>query len=877
MTTNVNTKKIVYLKDYRSPEFLISSTFLDIDLQDAVTTVTSTLKISRNPAALNANNPLELMGEKLKLISVKLDQKLLKAAEYEVIASSLIIPNVPKEFVLEIVTEIKPQENTELSGLYKSASMYCTQCEAEGFRRITYYLDRPDVMSKFTVTIHADKVDYPVLLSNGNLIAHGADSSTRHFATWEDPFKKPSYLFAMVAGDLVEVTDHFVTMSGRLVQLKLYVERENLEQTAHAIAALKKAMSWDEQAYGREYDLDMYMIVAVNDFNMGAMENKGLNIFNAKYVLASPATATDLDFQLIDAVIGHEYFHNWSGNRVTCRDWFQLSLKEGFTVFREQQFSQFVTQSPVSRIDDVKVLMIRQFAEDAGPLAHPVRPESYLEINNFYTLTVYEKGAELIRMMETILGPEKFRAGTDLYFEKHDGQAVTTDDFVAALQAASGIDLTQFKLWYTQDGTPEITVAESYDPKTKKYTLNLKQYTPSTPSQPIKQPLYIPVKIGLLDANGKDIPLENTLLIFNQEQQSFEFENISVQPKLSILRNFSAPVRIKHEVPPEYLAFMLAHDSDDYNRWYAGQRLYLHTLLNIIADLQQKREPRLPEIVLDSFRSVLLDQQLNVALKAELLSMPVSQQLIDAMPEADTDLIYAAKKYMATELSKKLHSELLNKYNEYSLNGTYKFNAHDAAYRTCKNVILGFLLVTKSAEAIRLSVKQYYEANNMTDTIAALAGIASIDCLERKELLDNFYAKWSNNPLVVNKWLAIQAQADLDNVLDQVQILLKHEAFDIKNPNKVQALIGGYCIGNPIKFHANNGAGYKFAADIVLQLNSINPSVAARILIPLTQWKKFSPQRQELMCEQLRRIKATPNLSNDVVEIISKALHDVSM
>lgn len=873
MNETVTHKHQIHLKDYTVPVYLITETELDIDLTDAVTTVRSSLNIHKNPESKDTNKNLTLLGEKLKLISVKIDGKEIGASSYQVAPGTLTITNVPEQFNLEIVTEIKPQENTELSGLYKSASMYCTQCEAEGFRRITYYLDRPDVMSKYTVTIHADKNKYPVLLCNGNLIARGSESITRHYATWEDPFKKPSYLFAMVAGDLIEVRDNFLTKSGRLVELKFFVERQNLDQTGHAVAALKKAMAWDEEAYGREYDLDMYMVVAVNDFNMGAMENKGLNIFNAKYVLASPATATDMDFRYIDAVIGHEYFHNWSGNRVTCRDWFQLSLKEGFTVFREQQFSQYINQSPVSRIDDVKVLLVRQFAEDAGPLAHPVRPESYIEINNFYTLTIYEKGSELIRMMQTILGAEKFRAGTDLYFARHDGQAVTTDDFVAALQEASGVDLTQFKLWYSQDGTPTITVTENYDKASATYTLTLEQHTAPTPNQKTKQELYIPVVIGLLDSNGKDLPIDNNLLILNQAKQTYVFPNIKDEPKLSILRNFSAPVRLDHKVTLEYLAFMLAHDSDPFNQWFAGQRLYMQVILGLVNDLRDKRDMQLPKILLESFKEVLTDKKLNVDLKAELLSLPSTQQIIDVLQDSDPDQIYAAKKFVATTIATELHKELLQEYHEYVLPGTYQYNAHDSAYRSCKNVILGYMLSTKSTGAINLAVEQYRHANNMTDTIAALAGLSGIDCPQRAELLDDFYQKWSGNVLVVNKWLAIQAQADLDNVLDNIKQLMQHVAFDIKNPNKVQSLIGGYCIGNPIKFHKADGSGYKFLTDIVLQLNSINPSVAARMLSPLTQWQKFDQSRQKLMSAELQRIKSAPNLSNDVLEITAKALN----
>ncbi len=869
----VNNKQIVYLKDYTPPNYLITNTVLDISLNQNSTTVHARLDIFKNTDSDDNTQQLVLWGENLTLINLFLDGKLLTAQEYICDAISLTIPKVPNKFVLELTTEIKPQENTELSGLYRSAQMYCTQCEAEGFRRITYYLDRPDVMSCFTVTIHADKIAFPVLLSNGNLIAQGADSPTRHYATWQDPFPKPSYLFAMVAGDLVLIEDHFNTMSGRLVKLKLYVERANFTQTAHAMSALKKAMAWDEQTYGREYDLDMYMIVAVNDFNMGAMENKGLNIFNAQYVLASPDTATDNDFQGVDIVIGHEYFHNWSGNRVTCRDWFQLSLKEGFTVFREQQFTQDITESPVCRIDDVRVMLTNQFAEDSGPLAHSVQPDSYMEINNFYTLTIYEKGSEVIRMLLTILGPEKFRQGTDLYFSRHDGQAVTTDDFVAALQDASGVDLTQFKLWYTQAGTPEVSVYETYNSSNKIYELRLVQHTPSTPGQKQKQPLFIPIAIGLLDVQGQDLLPASTVITLNTNEQTFKFDNISSKPMLSILRNFSAPVRIKHEVTTEYLAFMLAHDSDDFNRWFAGQKLYLQILGDLITAVQKNQALTVPQILVDSMRAVLLDPKINVSLKACLLSLPSMPQIIDTLQLADPEQIYTVKKFLATKIAEILATDLVAMYELYQTPGQYSYNAHDVAFRTCKNVILSYIASRKTPVAIALLVAQYEAANNMTDSIAALANLASIDCAERTRLLDHFHTKWVNNPLVINKWLTIQAQADLDDALLRVQKLLKHASFTFKNPNNLRALIGGFCVGNSARFHAANGAGYKFLGDIVIQLNAINPAVAARLLTPLTQWQKFSLDRQQLMCAELDRIKQTKDLASDLQEIVNKALH----
>ncbi len=676
----------------------------------------------------------------------------------------------------------------------------------------------------------------------------------------------------MVAGDLVCAEDNFVTMSGRLVKCKVYVERPNLSETAHALEALKKAMRWDEQAYGREYDLDIYMIVAVNDFNMGAMENKGLNIFNSKYILASAQTATDSDFEHIDIVVGHEYFHNWSGNRVTCRDWFQLSLKEGFTVFREQQFTQFITQSPVIRIDEVKGIITRQFAEDAGPLAHPVRPASYAEINNFYTATVYEKGAEVIRMLHTLLGAERFRAGTDLYFARFDGHAVTTDDFVAALQESSGVDLIQFKLWYTQAGTPEISVLEEYDSANKRYVLKLAQKVPDTQGQTNKQPMHIPIAIGLMDDNGTDIPLRENVLSLTKPEQEFVFEDIIAKPHLSILRNFSAPVKIQREVANQELAFLLNKDNDDFNRWSAGQKLYTNVLLNLIDDVQNERELVLPEIILETFGALLTDMQINTRLKAELLQPPTTQVLIEAMQVADPDMIYTAKRFMVVTLAKKYARDLHAMYEHYTIFGPYKYTAEDVAKRACRNTILGFITSLRDEKSIEVANYQYNHANNMTDCVAALMSLANIQCNERIVALMDFYDKWSTNPLVVNKWLSIQAVADLEDSLEQVQGLMQHEAFDIKNPNKVYALIGGFGVGNPVRFHVANGAGYKFLADTVITLNAINPQVAARMLQPLTAWQKFAQFRQDLMCKQLQRIRQTPNLSPDVADIVSRSL-----
>lgn len=850
-------QQVTYLKDYQPPKFVIEVVQLDVNLAEDVTTVTAKMSMSGD-----GSSPLVLVGEQLVLKSVSIDGKPTK--DYQQDDKSLTINKVPKQFLLETVVEIKPHENTALSGLYKSNDMYCTQCEAHGFRKITYYLDRPDVMSKFIVTIHGDKKKYPVLLSNGNLIDSGLEEGGRHYVTWEDPFKKPCYLFALVAGDLVALEDNYVTMNGKLVKLKLYIERENIEQTPHAMEALKKSMRWDEEKYGREYDLDIYMTVAVNDFNMGAMENKGLNIFNSKYILVSSDTATDHDYEGVDMVVGHEYFHNWSGNRVTCRDWFQLSLKEGFTVFREQQFTQDVTASPVVRIENARMMMTRQFAEDAGPLAHPVRPDSYIEINNFYTVTVYEKGAEVIRMMHTLLGPEKFRAGTDLYFSKYDGMAVTTDDFAAAMQEASRVDLTQFKLWYTQAGTPQIEVKDYYDADARKYVLTLKQRIPDTPGQIDKLPMHIPIHIGLLDQTGNDMPIAEPVLSLTKAEQDFEFTDINEKPILSVLRDFSAPVQIHRDVSLEELAFLFANDSDNFARWFSGQKLYEKVLF----DLDNI------ETLTNSFKKVLIDTQLNTSLRAELLKLPSFAQLVTTNIPADPDNIHRARKQVRKHLTQTLRSEMLEVYNEHVLAGPYQYKAEHVASRSLKNLMLVYLLQVPNDESIKLAMKQYHDANNMTDKVAVLTALGDVDCPERTEIFDDFYSKWASNPLVVNKWLSIQAYADVSDSLERVQKLMQHKAFDIKNPNKVYALVGGFCMGNQPHFHHKSGSGYKFLADTVIKLNSLNPQVAARMLTPLTEWNNFITQRQELMQEELQRIRGTAKLSPDVYEIVSKSLSE---
>ncbi len=876
--------KTTYLKDYQAPNFWVDSIDLTFDLFETHTKVRAITVFSRNKS-VSTDTPLVLDGHDLKLLSVALNGKVLETKDYQVGIDTLTIPNVPDNFTLQVETEIHPEKNTELSGLFRSKTMFCTQCEAQGFRRMTYFLDRPDVMTKFTTTIFADKDKYPVLLSNGNLIEKGAAEKGRHFAKWQDPFKKPCYLFALVAGPLVAIEDHFLTKSGRLVTLKIFVEWENQDKCAHAMAALKNAMKWDEETYGREYDLDIYMIVAVNDFNMGAMENKGLNIFNSKYVLARPETATDTDFLLIDVVIGHEYFHNWSGNRVTCRDWFQLSLKEGLTVFREHQFSDDISKSAVTLIDHAAGLRSHQFAEDAGPTAHPVRPESYVEINNFYTSTIYEKGAEVIRMIRTLLGKEKFRQGMDLYFERYDGMAVTCEDFVKAMEDASGQDLKQFRLWYSQAGTPEIEVEASFDAATKMYTLTLKQYCPPTPGQATKLPMHIPVAVGLVSNDGRDL-IPTKILSLTEPTQSFQFENIAEKPRPSILREFSAPVKVKLPLSNEDLAFLLAHDSDSFNAWDSGQKLSERFILRLVDDIRRNAVStngassnstsanvslNMDPLWMKAHQAVLENEQLNPALKVKMLTLPSTSYLIDMVQEADPDAFYHAKKFILETFAGNCRDKFLAHYHSNVTPGLYEYSTELAAKRSYKNLCLGFLTQIHHPESIELALHQWQYANNMTDAFGAVQALADVECKEREIVLNEFYDKWKHDPLVVNKWLRVQAGSILPNTLQQVKNLMQHEAFSITNPNNVYALIGGFSV-NLVRFHDKSGAGYRFLADAIIELNKLNPQVAARMMDPFKRWRKFTKDRQEKMQLELERILAQPKLSRDVNEIAMKCL-----
>lgn len=879
-----DTPKAIYLKDYTPPEFTVERIELRFELGEESTLVTQQSRLRANESGGAAGRPLVLHGQELELLELQIDGKAVGEEGYRSEGEWLTIEQVPDAFDLTIVTRIYPQKNTSLEGLYTSSGKFCTQCEAEGFRKITYYLDRPDVMSTFTTTLVADKENYPVLLSNGNRVDSGDLDGGRHFATWHDPFRKPSYLFALVAGRLECLSDSYTTTSGRKVALELYVEPGNLDKTRHAMDSLKAAMQWDEQRFGLEYDLDIYMIVAVGDFNMGAMENKGLNIFNTAYVLAKPETATDGDYEGIEGVIAHEYFHNWTGNRVTCRDWFQLSLKEGLTVFRDQEFSADMGSRAVKRINDVRMLRAHQFPEDAGPMSHPVRPASYVEINNFYTVTVYEKGAEVVRMYQTLVGRDGFRKGMDLYFERHDGQAVTTDDFRVAMADANGLDLEQFGRWYNQAGTPVVTVQHHYDAPAQTWTLTLTQECPTTPGQDTKLPFYIPFAIGLLDDKGQDMPLQlageaaagdtTTLLHLREARQEFRFVNVTEQPVPSLLRGFSAPVMLKADRSNEELAFLLAYDSDDFNRWDAGQQLAINVLLGLIDDVIAGKPLELDTGFIEAIRKTLESETLEPALVAETLVLPSESLLAELCEPADPVAIHEARHFMRTQLASALRESFTTIRSRNQVPGEYRYNAHDAGQRRLRNVCLRYLMLLEDKQVTAECLSQFGTAGNMTDCMAALAALNDHAGDERDQALSAFYDKWQDDALVVNKWFSLQAGCHLPGTLDKVQQLLNNPAFDIANPNRVRSLIGAFARGNPLHFHAADGRGYRFVADQVLRLDELNPQVASRLAGAFNRWRKYDASRQQLMQDELKRILSRPDLSRDVYEIVSRALEN---
>ena len=874
----------IYLKDYTVPDFLISHVDLNFNLTEDSTRVISRLTLTRNPASQTGDAPLVLLGENLTLIRVIIhDDEELTEADYQLTPESLTIHTVPqhREFILTIENSINPKANTALEGLYLSNGMLCTQCEAEGFRKITYFLDRPDVMSQFTTTLVGDKTQYPVLLSNGNKIASGDLDNNQHWVTWEDPFNKPCYLFALVAGQLDCIEDHFITKSGRSISLQIFIEPHDLDKCDHAMQSLKNAMKWDEEVYGLEYDLDLYMIVAVGHFNMGAMENKGLNVFNTKFVLARPDTATDFDYEHIEGVIGHEYFHNWTGNRVTCRDWFQLSLKEGFTVFRDQEFTGDRTSKAVKRIEDVINLRTRQFAEDAGPMAHPIRPDTYIEINNFYTLTVYEKGAEVVRMIYTLLGAAGFRKGCDLYFARHDGQAVTCNDFVNAMEAANDVDLSQFRRWYEQAGTPVLTVQQAYDAAAQALTLTIKQYCPPTPGQDVKEPLHIPVTVGLINKagetlncqlNGAVTASDQVILQLTEAEQSFVFENLTEQPIVSILRGFSAPVKLVMERSLEELAFLLSYDPDTFNRWEAGQQLAGQIITGLISDVQAGRELHINPIIVNAFKQVLAQPWDDLSYFSLLLTLPSETYLAEQMTVIDVDAIHTAREFVLVSLAEQLQTQFKALYLENHREESGQFDAGAIGRRRIKNVCLAYLGRLEQADIQQWAEQQFTAAKNMTDQIAALAVIVNSAHPAKATCLDSFYQQWQNEALVIDKWFSLQASSSNPDTFSVVQSLLQHPAFDLRNPNRVRSLIGAFSQANPLHFHAANGQGYQFLGDHIIALNTLNPQVASRMLNALTSWRRYDVGRQALMKTQLERIIATDAVSKDVYEVASKSL-----
>jgi aminopeptidase N len=872
----------IFLKDYQVPAFLIDNTDLAFELHETETVVTATLSMRRNPESISVES-LQLDGQDLELLQIAIDGVDLPASSYSLNDEGLVLHSPPETFTLMTRVRIHPQDNTSLEGLYKSRTMFCTQCEAEGFRKITFYLDRPDVMSVFTVSIDADIERYPVLLSNGNPVSRKDQSGGRAVAVWHDPFPKPAYLFALVAGDLSRIEDQFTTCGGRVVDLHIYVEEKDIAKCGHAMRALQKSMRWDEEVYGREYDLDLFNIVAVDDFNMGAMENKSLNIFNTSCVLCSPQTTTDAGFQTVEAIVAHEYFHNWSGNRVTCRDWFQLSLKEGFTVFRDAEFSADMGSRTVKRVEDVTVLRTQQFAEDGGPMAHPIRPDSFIEISNFYTVTVYEKGAEVVRMIHTLLGPEAFRRGSDLYFERHDGCAVTCEDFVKAMEDASGVDLTQFRRWYSQAGTPTVTARGSYDESARTFTLTVSQECPATPGQPNKQPFVIPVAMGLLGDAGNlrlniadEVPdpevADNTqcVLMLNEQEQQFIFTDVPERPVPSLLRGFSAPVRLDYPYARNDLYALMSRDADGFVRWDAGQQL----MVAVLGDLQADSAAHVDPLLLQACADLLKDTSLDAAMVADMLRLPSENYLAELAAHqggADVDAIHQARQTVRNAIGSAHAPLLLQRYHELATNHAYAPDAQQIAARSLRNVCLDYLAAAGS-EGVTLAVAQFDDADNMTDRLAALRVISwEGDDTQRASTLQTFYDDWRSEALVVNQWFQVQACIPDAQGLERVQSLMSHDDFDLRNPNKVRALVGGFASNNPVNFHRNDGAGYEFLADIVVELDARNPQIASRLLAPLTKWRNY-PNRAELMCKALERIAAQTELSPDVFEVVNKAL-----
>jgi len=876
-----DTPQTIYRKDYTPPSYLVDTVELGFDLDPARTVVANRLTLRRNPGSSQPG--IELHGEDIELVALRLNGKALGKGDYRLANNILVIPEAPDEVTLEIETICVPEQNTTLSGLYVSNGNFFTQCEAEGFRRITFFPDRPDVMATYTVMLRADKERYPVLLSNGNLIEEGELEDGRHYALWEDPFKKPSYLFALVAARLVCQEETFRLADGRNALLQVWVEEGNLDKTDYAMQSLKHSIRWDEERYGLELDLDRFMIVATSDFNMGAMENKGLNIFNTKFVLANPRVATDVDFQGIEAVVAHEYFHNWTGNRVTCRDWFQLSLKEGLTVFRDQEFTADMigteTGRAVTRIDQVRTLRQAQFPEDAGPMAHPVRPDSFVEINNFYTVTVYEKGAEVVRMYQTLLGREGFRKGMDLYFQRHDGQAVECDDFRRAMADANGRDLTQFERWYSQAGTPQLRFESRWDEAAHTYTMTFFQSCPPTPGQPEKLPFHIPVAVGLLDHEGQDMRLvldgeargATAVLELTQAEQTFVFTDVKEQPVPSVLRDFSAPVILQHGYSDTELLHLFSHDSDPVNRWEAGQRLAMGRLLKLTGEAKHSTRLDLDDTFVEAMRKMLTDETLDPAFREQALLLPSETMISEQLDLVDPLAVHMARQFMRADLGARLRAELLEQYEANQTPGAYSPDAASAGKRALKNLALAYLNAAPDAESIALAQRQFDTADNMTDRAAALSALIQSRVPEAADALDVFYEEFKGEALVVDKWFTMQATAPTTDVA-AVRALMRHPAFTLRNPNRARSLVAAFCANNPVQFHAPDGSGYQFWAEQVIALDALNPQVASRLARAMDRWRRYAPELQAGMQTALQQVAGQPELSNDVREVVSKAL-----
>jgi len=879
----------VHRKDYREPDYWIDAVDLDFELGEDETLVRARLQLRRNEGLSGDPPALELVGEELDCRGVWLDGEELPASRYHASPDGLRVERVPARFELETLVALRPQDNTSLSGLYRTSGNFCTQCEAMGFRRITYFLDRPDVMARYSTTITGDAERYPVMLSNGNRVEEETLDDGRHRVRWEDPFLKPSYLFALVAGDLRCHAGGFVTQGGREVALEIWVEPQNVDRCEHALRSLQNAMRWDEEVFGLEYDLDIYMIVAVNDFNMGAMENKGLNVFNSKYVLAQPETTTDEDYEGIEGVIGHEYFHNWTGNRVTCRDWFQLTLKEGLTVYRDQLFSADMTSPAVKRIDEVKVLRMAQFAEDAGPMAHPIRPESYISMDNFYTSTVYNKGAEVIRMYEALLGKQGFRRGMDLYFERHDGAAVTCDDFRAAMADANEFDLGQFGRWYTQAGTPLVEGEGAWDPEAGAYSLTLRQGYPDTDYQidgaAERDALHLPVRLGLLGAGGVELPLQiegepaagssrTRVVELKEKEQVFRFLGLSERPIPSLFRDFSAPVRLKMDRSNEDLAFLMSWDTDAFNRWDAGQELATRLLLELAAKAADGETLALDTVFSEAFGRVLVDDQLDGSLKALALTLPGEKVVGQEMDVIDPDALHGAREFMRAGLARSHREALLATYRDCSTGEPYRNDKPSIDRRRLRNCTLAYLASLGDPELDALVWEQFESADNMTESQASLSLLVDQPGEPRERALERFYERWRDDPLVLDKWFSVQALSRRPDAIEQVLALAEHSDFSLKNPNRVRSLVGVFCSGNHVHFHRADGAGYRFLAEMVIGLDPMNPQVAARMVSLFNQWRRFDPDRQGLMRAELARIQSQPSLSKDVIEIVGRALAD---